>query len=58
MLEAKKESRDSTYENVRESLQANRDRITNPTPAEDDDEITPKVKYTPKKYTRKSPTVM
>ena len=28
MLEAKRKSRDSSYENVRESLQANRDRIT------------------------------
>ena len=58
MLEAKRKSRDSSYENVRESLQANRDRITSPTPAEDDDEITPIVKHTPKKYQRKSPSVM
>ena len=60
MLEAKRKSReerDSSYENVRERLQANRDRITSPTPAEDDDEI-PIVDYTPRKYTRKSPSVV
>ena len=53
-LEAKRNSRDSSFENVQQSLQANRDRITTPTPAEDDDEITKK----PRKYIRKSPSVI
>ena len=53
-LEAKRNSRDSSFEEVQQSLQAKRDRITPTTPAEDDDEITKK----PRKCKRKSPSVI
>ena len=53
-----REERDTSYENVRDKLQANRNRITSPTQAEDDDEIVPIVEYTPRQYQRKSPSVV
>ena len=53
-----REERDTSYENVRDKLQANRDRITSPTQAEDDDEIVPLAEYTPRQYKRQQPSAV
>ena len=53
-LEARRNSRDSSFDEIQQGLQAKRDRITPTTQAEDDDEITKQ----PRRYTRKSPSVI
>ena len=55
-----REERDTTYVNARDKLEANRNRITTPTQAEDDDEIVPLDEFTPRKreYQRKQPSVV
>ena len=56
-LQAKKTSNDNIFdevEEIQEGLQANRDRITATTQAEEDDEIT----RPPRPYKRKSPIVL
>ena len=53
-LQARKNSKDNIFDEVEQGLQANRDRITPTTQAEDDDEITKQ----PRIYKRKSPSII
>ena len=53
-LQARKNSKDNIFDEVEEGLQANRDRITPTTQAEEDDEITKQ----PRIYKRKSPSII
>ena len=53
-LEARRNSRNSSIDEIQQGLQAKRDRIAPNKEAEDDDEITKQ----PRRYTRKSPGVI